>query len=787
MTVFRFVRLSILAVATLAVAAGIASAQDSDVKKYNVDVKLEPSAHAADVRTTFTLWNPTDAPKRRLQFRIIGKAEVRSVTAGAQSATFDANDDRRYTGLKVVTVQLPSPVPGRGTMDITVVSRLTLTDATPDATITPGSSVLLPTSLWFPIVNTPYIQYGANTAPFTLTATTAPGEKVLSGGALEGNAFVQPLYGLPFLISGSFDAPIAKQASEITFEAWLASGAEPEARAGADRILADAEKIAAFYTRVLGPAPASTTFRIIATDSGAGYSSPSGVTLGRRVFRRERTDAETFELLADAIARVWTEGPFAVRGAAPGPSADRSSGVGLLHDALPRYLALLAIGDRFGKDAEAAAFDRLRVGLYQMGDVAAQVQLALATPYDSSYTGLMVTKGALVFRIFERDMGREQVLAAVRSALATARTNGYLTFEDLRGAMEKAAGHDLRPLITTWVETVVQPDIIVGIPQQSGGAWTSALRNLGTGDVAVDVVATTESGKKLTVRATVPSKDFGQARFETTEKIARVEVDPEHIIPQTDYSNDARPQTEPATQLFVEAVGAVQRKEFGPAEEKLRQAVAAAPGNASFMAWEARALLGLGRQADAIKLANGALAVDPLPLDAGAWGNNVLGQIALASGNAKEALDRFNRAATYAVETSALRTANDGLIEANKATGQPAQVDPSVAKFFAGFDAAVSAGISTVQAETYVDSTTLPQFVKGLVAGLQRKWTTEVLRSELLGTNEAVVDTRFVVQSSQKTDVARTITRLRRSGESWRIVDVQILDTTDTDQGGASQ
>lgn len=782
MNVFaRLVRPLVFSLPLLALLAVAASAQESDVKKFAVDVKLEPAAHAATVRTTFTLWNPTDAPKRNLQFRINGGSEVRSVTLGGQAATFDAKDDKRYTGLKVVTVQLPAPIPGKGTGEVTVESRLTLATGTPDATISPGETVLLPSSLWVPLVSTPYVQYGANTAPYTVTASAGPGEKVVSGGTSSGSTFSQTFFGVPFLVAGSFDTPIARTASGVSLEAWIPEGAPAAERAGAERLLGEAEKIAAYYTKVLGPAPA-TTFRIIASEEGAGFSSASGVTVGRRVFLRQSTDAETFELLADAVARVWTEGVFAVRGAVPGPAANKSAGVAIVRDALPRYLALLAVGDRFGAAAESAAFDRVRLALLRMGDVAAQVQLSNAIPVDPSYLGLITSKGPIALRIIERETGRDQMLAAIRTATTAARTNGYLTAEELRAAITKNAGRDLSPVYASWLDTVVQPDIIIGVPQQAGGSWTSALRNLGAGDVTVDVVAVTDSGKRLTSRVTVPSQGFGQAKFETTEKITSVEVDPEHVIPQTNYANDARPVKPDPDSLFIEGVEAIKRKEFGPAEEKLHQAVMANPTNATYKAWHSRALLGLGRTADAAKAANDALAAEPVPLDAAAWANNVLGQIAAAGGDAKEAADRFGRASVYAAESSAIKTARDGRIAAERAGGASAAVDDSVVKFFGDFDRAVSARVNTQQAEQFVDAAALPDFVKGLVTSLQQKWSTEVLRTEATGRDETLADARFTVTTSGKTNVARAVVRLRRIGDAWKLVDVQLLETTENEQ-----
>jgi hypothetical protein len=774
----RAARLALALVAVVGCAA-VAAAQESDVRKYAVDVRLEPAARAATVRATLTVWNPTDAPKRQLQLRINGRAEVRSVTVGGQAATFDVKDDRRYTALKVITAQLPAPIAGRATGDVVVEYRLALAEFSPDATVAPGETVLVPSSVWVPMINTPFVQYGANTAPFTVTVTTGPGERAVSGGALQGSGFTQSLHALPFVVSGAFDAPVTRSASGVGFEAWLPEGAAPGARAGADRLLGDAERIAAFYTKLLGPAPAGAVFRLVATDDGAGYASPSGLTLGLRAFSRPATDAETFELVADAIARLWTEGPFAVRGATPGAAANRPNGVGLVADALPRYLAVLAAGDRFGPPAEAAAFDRLRTALLRMGDVAAQVQLALATPADPSYAGLIATKGPLAYRILERETGREALVAGIAAALAAARTSGALTFDDLQAAIQKASGRNLDAVYATWFDTVTQPDIIVGVPQQSGGAWTSALRNLGTGDVTIDVVATTESGKRVTARATVPSQGFGEARFETAEKVVAVEVDPEHVIPQTNYGNDARPARPAPDQLFVEAVDLIKRSEFGPAEERLRQASALAPADPVLKAWHARALLGLNRTADAARVATEALAVEPVPLEAAAWANNVLGQVALAGGDARAAADRFGRAAAFALEASALRAALDGLVAAERAAGGAPAVDASVAKFFAEFDRAVTARLSSAQAEQFVDTARLPQFVKGLVGGLNRKWTTEILRTEPAGANTVVADTRFVVVSNNQTSVARALARLRRTGDAWRIVGIQILETSE--------
>lgn len=783
--VFEAAGTAFLAFFCLYAAPAPVHAQDADTTKYALDVRLEPAAKAANVRATFTLLNPTDAPKRQVQFRILGSADIRSVTVGGQSATVDAKDDRRFSGLTVVSLQLPSAIAGKGTVDITVDYRLALKTNATDATIGPSGSILLPSSMWFPMVNTPFIQYGPNTSPFTLTGASSAGERVVSGGALSGSVYTQPLSTLPFVIAGRFDPPVAAQAAGISFEVLLPENASPQMRAGADRLLKEAAAIGGYYSRVLGPPPAAT-FRLVTSDLAAGYSSSSGVALGRKILLRDFTDAETFELLADAIARIWIEA-VPVRGAAPGSGADRPSGVALVRDILPRYLAILATGDRFGKDGEDASFRRLSAGLLAMGDLADQVQLTLATPFDPSYRGLVVTKGPLAMRILEHEIGREKLLGAVRETLAASRTSGSLTAAALRSAFDKAAGKDLSPLYTTWFDTVVQPDLIIGTPVQQGSGWACALRNLGTGDVLVDVVATTASGKKLTTRASVASEGFGEARFETTEKIAQVEIDPERLIPQKNYSNDARPPRPDSGSLFVEGVGFVKRKDFAAAEAKLKESLASTPTDSVTRVWLARAVLGQGRTAEAEKLAMDAMAVAPIPVEVAAWGNIVLGQAALGANKTKEAAEFFVRGGNASSETSAIKASREGLMAIDRASGQPPTPDASVVKFFGDFDRVVSVGVNTAQAEQLVDSAALPDFVKGLVTSVARKWSTDVLRTEMVGQDEVVVDTRYTIASSGRTEQATTLTRLRREGSGWKIVDVLILDQSDKEPDGTAE
>jgi len=92
----------------------------------------------------------------------------------------------------------------------------------------------------------------------------------------------------------------------------------------------------------------------------------------------------------------------------------------------------------------------------------------------------------------------------------------------------------LKTLLDQQLDQVTELDLMVGIPQQRGGEWFSALRNLGSIDAATTVRATNASGEQFAVNVSVPARSFGEALFKTATGIVRVEIDPEKLYPQLD-------------------------------------------------------------------------------------------------------------------------------------------------------------------------------------------------------------------------------------------------------------
>jgi len=258
--------------------------------------------------------------------------------------------------------------------------------------------------------------------------------------------------------------------------------------------------------------------------------------------------------------------------------------------------------------------------------------LARASQLDSTYFGSVPNRGAMFWRLVDRRLGHDALMTVLRSALEAGKSgpNG-LNLAALREALVARGGESLKALLDQQLDQVVDTDLLIGVPQQRGADWVSALRNLGSIDVTVPVVATTDRGEQLTAEATVPAKNFGEAVFKTNAKIVRVEVDPDKFYPQLDYGNDVVPRGKDLSQALNEASSQLGAQDFVKAEATARAMLATAPRFQEAQIILARALLGQNRNEDAEKLFLAALN-EPLPFAATlAWANIGLGEIALKS------------------------------------------------------------------------------------------------------------------------------------------------------------
>jgi tetratricopeptide (TPR) repeat protein len=285
------------------------------------------------------------------------------------------------------------------------------------------------------------------------------------------------------------------------------------------------------------------------------------------------------------------------------------------------------------------------------------------------------------------------------------------------------------------LDQLIDTDLRIGLPQQRGADWVSALRNFGSIDVTVPVVATTERGEQVRTEATIPAKNFGEAIFKTPSKVVRVEVDPDKLYPQVDYGNDMMP---PGKDLSpAEGYSLLGAQDFVKAEATARAMLATAPRFQEAQMILGRALLGQNRLEEAEKLFRAGLD-EPLPFTATlAWANIGLGEIALKRNQAAEAAKRFNDAVIASRDYASSLAARAGRIRAETAANNVPPVDETVRTFVTQLSQAVVSN-KKAELESRIVSGELVKFINASIG--TESWETKVLRTEQLNANLIAAD-----------------------------------------------
>ena len=103
----------------------------------------------------------------------------------------------------------------------------------------------------------------------------------------------------------------------------------------------------------------------------------------------------------------------------------------------------------------------------------------------------------------ERRLGRDVLLTVLRTAF---QSPSGVTLPAVREALVARGGDTIKALLDQQLDQVIDTDLMVGVPQQRQGDWVSALRNLGSIDVTVSVVGTTDTGQQVRAEAIVPGR-----------------------------------------------------------------------------------------------------------------------------------------------------------------------------------------------------------------------------------------------------------------------------------------
>lgn len=766
-----------------------AAAQDTEVERYNLNVRVDTAASAMDIRATLAIVNLSQAPKSRIFLRLTKSAKVTAVSVGGASAQFEIQDDRRTTSLNQLIISPPSAIEGGAKANLDVTYRIEAPESNALITISASEVLLSPDSVWVPVPSTGFALTGASTAPFTLTAA-ANNLRVASAGTAKSDAsnqtFEQPLNSVPFFVAGNFDQPMVTEQSGIKIEIYAQSGLQTadgksSAKENLQKLGAEAGRIIDFLTKTFGALPAGSTFRIISSWRANNLAVPGALVLSEQTLRRDTLSANTIDTLADAIARMWIDGRARVRGQeARTAQADRPGqpplSYVLLRDSLPRYLAALYIENAYGKDAGREAFNRMRWVYTPVAQARRDAELDIQTLAVPTYAAAAFGKGPLVLRLFAETVGRDKFIAALRSIFDGNQTK-FVTLNSLRQALLKEGNPEIEKLYQQWVDTIIEPDIVIGVPQASDKPNTQQvnIRNLGTGDVKVNVVATTASGKQLAITVLVPSENITAFDLPTAEKISTIEVDPDKLIIQSQYDNDAKPPQGWGQVLFNEGIAAFNKSDFATAESKFRDAVKVNPQNGTIHAWLGRALAAQNKNDEAARAANAALAITPTTTSAQAWAHITLGQVALARNQASEAVSNLRRAVVEAEETPAQYAARELAVKAEHAATPNAQVDEAIRAFITRFDTLIKQPTSDTL-YTIAMKSNLKRFVQGLVVSQPTAWTTEVLRADQIDANRLAVDVKISAKVGGRDQTGTAVFILNKVSSNWMLEEVQLFN-----------
>ena len=468
-----------LCLATLFVFAAPSWAQEFEIRSYDVKANVNRSAYNVEVQARLRLINLSSkelvdkillgsADKPRLTFFLNPKAAITAMTINGAVAKSASTPDR-YLPLQKVAAEITSAVAALPEFDVELTYSIPSPDRSATLHISSTDGFALPNNFWIPVVHTPYADHGADTAPFTLSVT-APG-KVISSGNRKENSFDQTLAGQPFFFFGDYDVTTATAAKNSAVEIYAPRGLDANGKEQAKRLAEETAKILSFYTEYFDM-PHIGAFRVVATSArNLNFSESGAVSIDESLFRRNVIDLGTIELIAGAAAKSFVDGRVLMRG----------RGAGLMRDGLPIYFAAQYIGTRYGAEQREAAFERYRRS-YEPIARGTDTPLLQLSSYDRNYTSVMYNKGALVWRLLEKKLGKQNFDLFVRKILNRQEVDVLSAVEwkaplcrfarcaNLKTALLGSTGArrtEFQDFVTQWIETIVVPDFAIGQPQTS--------------------------------------------------------------------------------------------------------------------------------------------------------------------------------------------------------------------------------------------------------------------------------------------------------------------------------
>lgn len=716
------------------------------VQKYDLTATL-PQAETdrnLTARAVLNLRNVSGKSASTLTLRISPNAEVTSVKVNDAAADFAKKEEKIGSGgiLQRIVVSVPA-VGANANLTVAVDYKLNVKENSGLNALTPIGSQFLPLAFWYPTPNSWFFARGADFAPFNLKVNSANNLQIVSSGASGANNFEQRLNGQPFFVAGDWETVNANNVS-----VFVPKGAGAEAQKRANELAALAANARTFTAKLLGAVP-DAPVRIVAVQRGAGFSGGGTVFVDDNVFKRQKIDSLTAVNVAEAVAKMWIGNAAQVDGDA----------FGVVREGLTRFIATEFLESEYGKDV--ADVERMRQRTAYAAVVQRDAPLNTVSPLDDYYYAEVANKGAMIWRLLAKRIGRDELFNVARAQM----NDGGLSAGELRSAFPAQ-----KEFLDFAFEQVTDTNLQIGLPQASGAETKVALRNAGSIDATVDVVATTASGESLRTQTTIPAKSYGETIFKTANKIVRVEVDADKFYPQIDYSDDVAPREFDSNDAYLTIKRSFDKQDFASAEKSARTVLKSSRRYDDARVLLARSLLAANKLTEAEQEFRAVIA-EKLPTARSlAWANEGLGEVALKSNQMIDAAKYFNAAIDADAEYGATLAARAGRNKTNSAS----QPDESVKAFFAQFDrAAVSGRKADLDALILLGE--IPKFAGG-IAGAQ-EWQTKILQTDRKDANEVLVEVGLTIKLLNKDSESGTaLYRLSKVGGNWKLSGVEMFE-----------
>ncbi len=718
-----------------------------EVLKYDIDATLPQnfSDRDLDAKATLSLKNISSSTATKLTLRISDQAAVSTVMVNGAKEEFTTSLEKigGNQNLQRIQMGVPSVAKG-GNVTVLVNYKLKVKANSGLNALSPVSSQFLPLSYWYPTPTSWYFNGGADYAPFILKVNSTNGLTAISSGQKTASGFDQKLNAQPFFTAGNWNT-ITANGIEVFVPKGMDANGEIAKELG--NLAAEAKS----YTLGLAGKGFDNPIKIVGVARGSGFSDGGTIFVDESVFARQKLDSQTALSVIEGIVKIWLGNVVKVQ--------DDSYGV--IQEGLTRYIATEFIAKKYGQDT--ANLERLRQRTKYAAISERDAPLNLLSPIDGYYYTATANKGAMIWKYLADSNGQN-----FYKIIQTQAADGELNLRELRNAFSEQ-----KEYLDYLIENVTKMNLMIGLPQVSGSQTKVALRNLSDIDVVIDVVATTLSDKQLVNKVTIDSGKFGEAVFNSPEKIVRVEVDANKIYPQTDYSDDIAPREIDENDALVFIKREFDRQKYDAAEKNANAVLKIYPNFDDARILLARSQLANGKSPAAQKNFQDVLNLKLPTAQSLAWANVGLGQIAQSSGQSAGAKQYFDEAIANDSELSATLTARR---ERSK-IGANGNIDVGIKTFFDSFDKAISSN-NKAGIDSMVLSGEVSKFASG-IAGQAQAWNTQVQQIDKIDGENVWVEVNLKVRLlNREEENGIAVYRLTKVGNDWKLSNVEIFEVS---------